>query len=300
MTTFTVSASLTEDQTIARFEISPSLQITQVYQYNNIDEAKEAPLAQQMFYLPFVKSVVLKKGAIEIMRFNILKWEDVLNEVSLEIENFLNSGGVAINESQSSSPSKKIPITIYAESTPNPGVMKFVANKKLVDQVYEYKNIDETTDAPLAQKLFHFPFVKEVFMDTNYVSITKFDVSNWDEIVLEIREFLRSFLEEGNEITTATTEKTSKETAKESEVELDETSQQIIGIIEDYIKPAVAADGGNILFDSYNAENKNVQVVLQGACSGCPSSTFTLKNGIENMLKEMLPGKISSVNAING
>ncbi|MGB2305515.1 MAG: NifU N-terminal domain-containing protein [Flavobacteriaceae bacterium] len=300
MTTFTVSASLTEDQTIARFEISPSLQITQVYQYNNIDEAKEAPLAQQMFYLPFVKSVVLKKEAIEIMRFDILKWEDVLNEVSLEIENFLNSGGVAMNESQSSSPSKKIPITIYAESTPNPGVMKFVANKKLVDQVYEYKNIDETTDAPLAQKLFHFPFVKEVFMDTNYVSITKFDVSNWDDIVLEIREFLRSFLEEGNEITTSSKEKTIKETAKESVVELDEISQQIVGIIEDYIKPAVAADGGNILFDSYNAENKNVQVVLQGACSGCPSSTFTLKNGIENMLKEMLPGKISSVNAING
>ena len=300
MTTFTISASLTEDQTIARFEISPSLQITQVYQYNNIDEAKEAPLAQQMFYLPFVKSVVLKKGAIEIMRFNILKWEDVLNEVSLEIENFLNSGGVAINESQSSSPSKKIPITIYAESTPNPGVMKFVANKKLVDQVYEYKNIDETTDAPLAQKLFHFPFVKEVFMDTNYVSITKFDVSNWDEIVLEIREFLQYFLEEGNEITTSSKEKTIKETAKESVVELDEISQQIVGIIEDYIKPAVAADGGNILFDSYNAENKNVQVVLQGACSGCPSSTFTLKNGIENMLKEMLPGKISSVDAING
>jgi Fe-S cluster biogenesis protein NfuA len=228
-----------------------------------------------------------------------LKVEDVLNEVSLEIENFLNSGGVAMTETQPS-PSKKVPITIYAESTPNPGVMKFVSNKKLVDQIYEYKNIDETTNAPLAQKLFHFPFVKEVFMDTNYVSITKFDVSNWDEIVLEIREFLRSFLEEGNEITTATTEKTSKETAKESEVELDETSQQIIGIIEDYIKPAVAADGGNILFDSYNAENKNVQVVLQGACSGCPSSTFTLKNGIENMLKEMLPGKISSVNAING
>ena len=300
MTTFTVSASLTEDQTIARFEISPSLQITQVYQYNNIDEAKEAPLAQQMFYLPFVKSVVLKKEAIEIMRFDILKWEDVLNEVSLEIENFLNSGGGAMNESQSSSPSKKIPITIYAESTPNPGVMKFVANKKLVDQVYEYKNIDETTDAPLAQKLFHFPFVKEVFMDTNYVSITKFDVSNWDDIVLEIREFLRSFLEEGNEITTSSKEKTIKETAKESVVELDEISQQIVGIIEDYIKPAVAADGGNILFDSYNAENKNVQVVLQGACSGCPSSTFTLKNGIENMLKEMLPGKISSVNAING
>jgi Fe-S cluster biogenesis protein NfuA len=297
MTTFSVSASLTEDQTIARFEITPTLQIVQTYQYNNIDEAKDAPLAQQMFYLPFVKSVVLKKEAIEIMRFDILEWEEVLDDVSLEIENFLNSGSVAINETQAS---KKNPITVYAESTPNPSVMKFVANKKLVDQIYEFKDIDETSNAPLAQKLFHFPFVKEVFMDTNYISITKFDVSKWDEIVMEIREFLRSFLEEGNEITTAVKEILNTKTAEKLEVELDETSQQIIGIIEDYIKPAVAADGGNILFDSYNAENKNVQVILQGACSGCPSSTFTLKNGIENMLKEMLPGKISSVNAING
>ena len=297
MTKFSVSASLTEDQTIARFEITPTLQIVQTYQYNNIDEAKDAPLAQQMFYLPFVKSVVLKKEAIEIMRFDILEWEEVLDDVSLEIENFLNSGSVAINETQAS---KKNPITVYAESTPNPSVMKFVANKKLVDQIYEFKDIDETSNAPLAQKLFHFPFVKEVFMDTNYISITKFDVSKWDEIVMEIREFLRSFLEEGNEITTAVKEILNTKTAEKLEVELDETSQQIIGIIEDYIKPAVAADGGNILFDSYNAENKNVQVVLQGACSGCPSSTFTLKNGIENMLKEMLPGKISSVNAING
>jgi len=297
MTTFSVSASLTEDQTIARFEISPTLQIVQTYQFNNIDEAKDAPLAQQMFYLPFVKSVVLKKEAIEILRFDILKWEEVLDDVSLEIENFLNSGSVAINETQAL---KKVPITVYAESTPNPSVMKFVANKKLVNQIYEFKNIDETSNAPLAQKLFHFPFVKEVFMDTNYISITKFDVSKWDEIVMEIREFLRSFLEEGNEITASIKETLNKKTAEKTEVELDEISQQIVGIIEDYIKPAVAADGGNILFDSYNAENKNVQVVLQGACSGCPSSTFTLKNGIENMLKEMLPGKVSNVTAING
>ena len=297
MTTFSVSASLTEDQTIARFKISPTLQIVQTYQFNNIDEAKDAPLAQQMFYLPFVKSVVLKKEAIEILRFDILKWEEVLDDVSLEIENFLNSGSVAINETQAL---KKVPITVYAESTPNPSVMKFVANKKLVNQIYEFKNIDETSNAPLAQKLFHFPFVKEVFMDTNYISITKFDVSKWDEIVMEIREFLRSFLEEGNEITASVKETLNKKTAEKTEVELDEISQQIVGIIEDYIKPAVAADGGNILFDSYNAENKNVQVVLQGACSGCPSSTFTLKNGIENMLKEMLPGKVSNVTAING
>jgi Fe-S cluster biogenesis protein NfuA len=226
-----------------------------------------------------------------------LEWKDVLEDVSLEIENYLNKGGVVMNETQTL---KKVPITIYAESTPNPGVMKFVANKKLVEQIFEYKTIDETAHAPLAQKLFHFPFVKEVFMDTNYISITKFDVAEWDEIVLEIREFLRSYLEEGNEIKTAVIEEVKTESPEEAAVPLDDISQQIVGIIEEYIKPAVAADGGNILFDSYNTEDKSVHVILQGACSGCPSSTFTLKSGIENMLKEMLPGKVSTVNAING
>ena len=298
MTTYTITPSQTQDETIARFEISPALEIIQASKFNNIDEAKDAPLVQQMFYLPFVKSVVLKKEALEIERFSILEWKDVLEDVSLEIETYLNKGGTIINQVE---PLKKVPITIYAESTPNPGVMKFVANKKLVDQIFEFKNIDETTNAPLAQKLFHFPFVKEVFMDTNYISITKFEVAEWDQIVLEIREFLRTFLEEGNEVIVPQKVEVIAETATSVESEpLDEISQQIVGIIEDYIKPAVASDGGNILFDSYNSDDKSVKVVLQGACSGCPSSTFTLKNGIENMLKEMLPGKISTVNAING
>jgi Fe-S cluster biogenesis protein NfuA len=137
-------------------------------------------------------------------------------------------------------------------------------------------------------------------MDANYISITKFDVSEWDEIVLEIREFLRSYLEEGNEIMMAVQEEAVDKNSESSSEPLDEISQQIVGIIEEYIKPAVASDGGNILFDSYKTDDKSVQVILQGACSGCPSSTFTLKSGIENMLKEMLPGKVSTVNAING
>ena len=297
MTTYSVTASQTKEETIALFKTSPALEVAQTSKYNNIDEAKEAPLVQQMFYLPFVKSVLLSKEGLEIERFNILEWNDVLQDVSLEIENYLNKGGVIINETE---PLKKVPITIYAESTPNPGVMKFVANKKLVEQIFEYKTIDETTHAPLAQKLFHFPFVKEVFMDTNYISITKFDVSEWDGIVLEIREFLRSYLEEGNEIMIPVQEDAVEKNSESSSEPLDEISRQIVGIIEEYIKPAVAADGGNILFDSYNTDDKSVQVILQGACSGCPSSTFTLKSGIENMLKEMLPGKVSTVNAING
>ena len=297
MTSYSVTASQTKEETIALFKTSPALEVAQTSKYNNIDEAKEAPLVQQMFYLPFVKSVLLSKEGLEIERFNILEWNDVLQDVSLEIENYLNKGGLVINETE---PLKKVPITIYAESTPNPGVMKFVANKKLVEEIFEYKTIDETTHAPLAQKLFHFPFVKEVFMDANYISITKFDVSEWDEIVLEIREFLRSYLEEGNQIMIPVQEEAVEKNSESSSEPLDEISQQIVGIIEEYIKPAVAADGGNILFDSYNTDDKSVQVILQGACSGCPSSTFTLKSGIENMLKEMLPGKVSTVNAING
>ena len=118
---------------------------------------------------------------------------------------------------------------------------------------------------------------------------------------MEIREFVRAYIEDGKTIITANQEEAKGFAASATPLEdLDETSQEIVKIIEEYIKPAVASDGGNILFDAYNAEDKSVQVVLQGACSGCPSSTITLKNGIENMLKEMLPGKVASVSALNG
>ena len=118
---------------------------------------------------------------------------------------------------------------------------------------------------------------------------------------MEIREFIRAYIEDGKSIINANQLQSNAFTASTTPVEdLDETSQEIIKIIEEYIKPAVASDGGNILFDAYKPEDKSVHVVLQGACSGCPSSTITLKNGIENMLKEMLPGKVATVSAVNG
>ncbi len=116
---------------------------------------------------------------------------------------------------------------------------------------------------------------------------------------MELREFIRSFIEEGNVIIEKSIVK--KKNQKLSSLKnLNSLEEKIVSILEEYIKPAVASDGGNIEFDSYDKKEKSVQVILQGACSGCPSSTFTLKNGIENMLKEMLPGKVESVIAING
>lgn len=264
--------------------------------YQNIEDAKGAPLIQQLFYLPFVKSVRLFENKIEVERFDILEWVEVIEEVQEQLQHYLNDGGIVIE----SSSNDKIPVSVYAESTPNPSVMKFVANKPLVTQSVEFKNIDEAISAPMAVKLFHFPFVKEVFIDANYVSITKYEVAEWDTIVMEVREFIRTYIEEGNLVLKEIPlQKDSSGEEKTSE-NLGPTETQIVSILDEYVKPAVASDGGNIQFDSYNEVDKTVQVILQGACSGCPSSTFTLKNGIENMLKEMMPGKIESVIALNG
>ena len=259
--------------------------------YKNVDDAKGAPLIQQLFFLPFVKSVTLKEKKLIVERFNILEWEEVADEVCEQLENYLNNGGSII---------EKIPTTVYAESTPNPSVMKFVANKPLVHESFEFKNIDEAKISPLAQKLFHFPFIKEIFINSNYISITKYEINSWDEVVMEIREFVRSFLEEGNIVIEESVE-LKKDFKNTSGFEnLNELEKQIISILKEYIQPAVASDGGNIEFDSYDSNKKSVRVILQGACSGCPSSTLTLKNGIETMLKEMMPGKIENVVALNG
>ena len=145
-------------------------------------------------------------------------------------------------------------------------------------------------------------FVKSIFIDKNYISITKYDVAEWNDITMELREFIRSYIENGKEIVLANASETTNnnEASKIENFEaLDDTSKEIVNILEEYVKPAVASDGGNIQFESYNADTKNVKVNLQGACSGCPSSTFTLKNEIENILKEMLTGKVDMVDAIN-
>ena len=300
MNSFKVSIQETSNDSIIKFELNQFITQHQSFEFNNIDEAKSSPIAQQLFYLPFVKKVYISSNFIAIERYSIVEWKDVQTEVAEQIEDYLNNGGIAVEETASS---KKVPITVYAESTPNPSVLKFVANKKLVTAHYEFTSIDNAKLSPLAIELFHLPFVKSVFLDENYVSITKYDVAEWNDITNELREFIRTYIENGKEIVSANAsevlEKTSEKVDEHFET-LDDTSKEIINILEEYIKPAVASDGGNIEFQSYDENTKTVKVLLQGACSGCPSSTFTLKNGIENMLKEMLAGKVNSVEAING
>jgi len=297
MKDISVTIQATNNPTILKFVHTTSI-TNGSYEYNNIDEAKNSPLAQQLFYLPFVKKVFISANFIAIERYDIIEWNDVQEEVKEQIENYLNNGESIISSDVKSS--KKVAIEIYAESTPNPSVIKFVANKMLVSQTFEFKNIDEAKDAPLAIELFKLPYVKEVFISENYVSVTKFDIAEWSDIAQEIRSFIREYIVDGNIIISEKfIQKETKNTVSTPE-NLDEVSKQIISILDEYIRPAVASDGGNIQFESYDEKSKTVNVILQGACSGCPSSTMTLKSGIETMLKQMIPNKIDSVIAING
>ena len=290
-----------QNPTILKFEFPDFITQNENFEYKNIDEAKNSPLAQQLFYLPFVKTFYISGNFIAIERYNIVEWDDVKEAVAEQIENFVNNGGIIITVDENKI--KKQPITVYGETTPNPAALKFVVSKMLTKNSVEFKNIDETAASPLAKELFKFPFVKEIFIDENYISITKYEVNVWDEITIELRSFIKQFIENGgtilDESLIITDAKHEKQQIQNFD-NLDTTSQQIINILEEYVKPAVAADGGNILFDSYDEKEKRVKVVLQGACNGCPSSTFTLKSGIENMLKDMLNDKDIIVEALNG
>jgi len=297
---FKLAIKETQNPAILKFEFPDFITRSQNFEYKNIDETKSSPLAKKLFFLPFVKTVYISANFIAIERFSIVDWKDVQNEVAKLIEEYVETGAAIIDIEATTV--KKIPIEVYSETTPNPSVMKFGVNKKLTSTHVECKNIDETAVSPLAKALFDFNYVKEVFIDENNVSVTKYDIVEWMEVTTEIRSFIKKFVEEGNivvdEQVIANTE---AHVQKQDDYfdNLDVTSQQIINILEEYVKPAVQSDGGNIAFKSYDDETKLVKVVLQGACSGCPSSTFTLKNGIENMLRQMLNNNDIIVEAIN-
>ena len=300
MKEFTITIVETNNPAILKFDTNHFITQSTNYEYKDIDEAKNSPLAQQLFYLPFVKTVYISANFIALERYSIVEWNDVKDEVAQQLVEYLNSGEPVVYENKDP---KKIPATVYAESTPNPAVMKFVSNKTIVPTAFEFKNIDDAKDSGLAKKLFHLPFVKEVFFDENYVSVTKYEVADWNEVTYDIRELIRNFIADGHEVVSSESVVKKKAEAPKTQLEntnLDDTSKKIIDILEEYVKPAVASDGGNILFKSYDKESKTVNVILQGACSGCPSSTFTLKNGIENMLKNMMGDQVQNVVALNG
>jgi Fe-S cluster biogenesis protein NfuA len=181
-------------------------------------------------------------------------------------------------------------ISIYTEMTPNPETMKFVANKL----IYPGKSIDfpdaaSAGPSPLAQELFTFPFIKSVFIASNFVTLTKSNENeDWQDMIPTVKQFLKEYLEEGklviNEDEVA---KMKAESSNTISADDNDVVKRIKELLENYVKPAVEMDGGAIQFRSF--ENGKVNLMLQGSCSGCPSSMITLKAGIEGMMKRMIP-----------
>lgn len=183
-------------------------------------------------------------------------------------------------------------VSVYAEANPNPESMKFVMNQQLLPdgQSVDYPNLESAMESPLAQELFNFDYVSRVFIASNFVTITKNSDLEWVKLIPELRTFLKSYVEAGGPIFNEGFSAKKAEVSElngETSAEDAEISKKVIDLLDNYVRPAVEQDGGNITFKSYN--DGVVTVHLQGSCSGCPSATVTLKAGIENLLKRMVP-----------
>jgi len=201
----------------------------------------------------------------------------------------------------------KVPVTMYAEMTPNPATMKFVANKHLLinGENLVFESLEQAKGySPLAEALFQFPFVEAVFMTGNFITVTKTDNVDWDFIVMELREFIREWIFNGKEIlimmppekeavqNIKTDEKIERKPFTPSQYD-----EQIVDLLNEYVRPAVENDGGAI--DYIGFDNGVVTVELKGSCAGCPSSTQTLKGGIEGLLTQNMKGIVTEVVALS-
>ncbi|MFM9947534.1 MAG: NifU family protein [Saprospiraceae bacterium] len=188
----------------------------------------------------------------------------------------------------------KSAVMLYTEQTPNPESLKFVTNRMLYRGTADFKEAGLAKDwSPLGAALFELPYVKGVYISSNFVTVTKEFNYEWADIMLKLKEFIKNFIEEGGQILNEgfAEEMAKLEAERGSDIVYSEDDavlvQKIKDLIDTYVKPAVEMDGGNIEFKAF--EKGIVTVTLQGSCSGCPSSTVTLKSGIEGMLKRMVP-----------
>jgi Fe-S cluster biogenesis protein NfuA len=178
-------------------------------------------------------------------------------------------------------------VTVYAESTPNPASMKFVLNNFLLEEgSVEYTSKEQARECPLAFQLFSFSGVASVFIASNFITISKNIDVDWYELIPLFREFIKSYIESGEPVFTGTIGKVADPSVERTQ-SASALESKIIEALEEYVKPAVEQDGGAIHFKSFN--EGVVTLTLKGSCSGCPSSTITLKNGIENLLKQLIP-----------
>lgn len=256
-----------------------------------------SPVAKDLLQFPFITKVYITANFVAVEKNDTIEWEMAVNVIKEIVNKHLDAGTLLIEEVK---PKEESAESLYIEMTPNPDVMKFTANRTLYNGIAEARNKDEAQEIPLALALFEFDFVKEVFITDHYVSITKSSESDWNDIAVKIRDFIIDYLNSGKEIISSTYKNNANTAVGNENREFSELENQIKEILAEYVIPAVAGDGGNIELIGFEENTKTARMLLQGACSGCPSSTLTLKQGIETLLKDMLPGQVEYVEAING
>jgi Fe-S cluster biogenesis protein NfuA len=258
-------------------------------------DVTEIPLAQELFKFAFVDKIFITSNFVAISKLDSVEWEHVAESLKIVIKDQLLENPRIYAQKQ------RLLYAIYAEMTPNPSVMKFVSDRLLLPGFIEVKNIEKATEVPLAKAIFEeFEFATEVFISDNFVAVTKDDTMEWHEMMVAVRSFIADYLQNGGVISNLAPQNHETPVVEIINREYTDVEQKISDILMEYVAPAVENDGGKISLMEYVAETKTAKMLLQGACSGCPSSTATLKNGIENILKQFVPDVVEHVEAVNG
>jgi len=258
-------------------------------------DISEIPVAQELFNYPFISKIFITANFIALAKEDSVEWEVVSESLKNVIEDELLANPRIYLQK------RKEMFPIYAEMTPNPNVMKFVSSKLIIDGFVEVKSREEAAQVPLAKAIFEeFGFAKEVFVSDNFVAVTKDNSVEWHEVMMSVRSLIADYLQNGGTVTEIEPQKHENPVEKIINREYTENEQKISDILNEYVAPAVENDGGKISLMEYDETEKTAKMLLQGACSGCPSSTATLKNGIENILKQFLPDMVEKVEAVNG
>lgn len=284
----------TENKKVMKFVTDYTL-IPGSVELDRDSDLSEIPMAQEIFKFPFVEKIFITSNFIAIAKQDSVEWEHVIEGLKNIIEDeLLANPRIYIQK-------KRELYEVYSEMTPNPNVMKFVSNRIIMEGFVEVKTKESAIVVPLAEALYNeFAFIKEVFISDNFVAVTKDETVQWHEVMVAVRALISDFLQSGKTVSNAQPQSHEKPVENILQRDYSETEQKISDILNEYVAPAVENDGGKISLIEYNAESKTAKMLLQGACSGCPSSTATLKGGIENILKQFVPELVEHVEAVNG
>lgn len=285
----------TENANVTKFVVDYTL-IPGGLELHRDSDISEIPLAQELFKYPFISSIFITANFIAVEKADSVDWESVAESLREVIQDELLANPRIYRQTK-----RKELFPIYAEMTPNPNVMKFVSPKLILDGFIEVKVENRTPDVPLAEAIYNeFDFVTQVFVSDNFVAVTRNTSVEWHEVMNAVRSVIAEYLQDGGKVTHIEPQKHESPVEKIIERDYTEKEQKIADVLAQYVAPAVENDGGKISLIDYDEENKVAKMLLQGACSGCPSSRITLKNGIENILKQFLPDLVEVVEAVNG